>query len=65
MEDKLKAAVALRNAGKAEEAKMMLFELYEQNRMLGTLNFYINWPGRMMCWVWSGRQYPFMRKAWR
>ncbi|WP_342479719.1 hypothetical protein [Paenibacillus sp. FSL F4-0097] len=29
MEDKLKAAVALRNAGKAEEAKMMLFELFQ------------------------------------
>ncbi|AWV32942.1 hypothetical protein CD191_10100 [Paenibacillus odorifer] len=43
VEDKLKAAVALRNAGKAEEAKMMLFELYEQNAGDAELLYQLAW----------------------
>lgn len=43
MEDKLKAAVALRNAGKAEEAQMMLFELYEQNAGDAELLYQLAW----------------------
>lgn len=31
MENQLMAAVALRNEGKAEEARVTLLELYEQN----------------------------------
>lgn len=43
METSLKAAVALRNDGKAEEAKVMLMELYEQNDSDAELLYQLAW----------------------
>nr|WP_313639035.1 tetratricopeptide repeat protein [Paenibacillus sp.] len=43
MENQLKAAVALRNEGKAEEARMILLELYEQNANDAELLYQLAW----------------------
>lgn len=43
MEDKLKAAVALRNEGKAEEAKVALLELYEHHMEDAELLYQLAW----------------------
>lgn len=43
MDNQLKAAVALRNEGKADEARVMLLRLYEQNGNDAELQYQLAW----------------------